>query len=72
MPMSNDLVIRILMEEANRASQRCEGYRDVLKDTIGDIVLLESQHRERRGQIQQDIDAKCSATGEWLAENRRS
>ena len=67
MPMNEQKVISILLEEVDEAPERCEGYRDELKDTIAEIVTLEHSNRRQRINIQQKVDDKCNATGVWLA-----
>ena len=67
MPINEQKVIGILLEEVDEAPERCEGYRDELRDTIAEIVTLERSNRQQRTNIQQKIDDKCNATGVWLA-----
>ena len=70
MPINEQKVIDILLEEVDEAPERCEGYRDYLKDTIAEIVMLERSNRQQRTNIQQKIDDKCNATGVWLADKQ--
>ena len=67
MPINEQKVIGILLEEVDEAPERCEGYHDELKDTIAEIVMLERSNRQQRTNIQQKIDDKCNVTGVWLA-----
>ncbi len=71
MPINHQKVIRILSEEVDKVPNRCEGYRDELKETIADIMMLERSNRQQRiYNIQQKIYDQCNATGAWLADKQ--
>ncbi len=71
MSINHQKLIRIVSEEVDKAPERCEGYRDELRDTIAEIVMLERSNRQQRiYNIQQQIDDKCNATGRLLADKQ--
>lgn len=70
MPINEQKVIGILREEVKNVPDRCPGYHAELEKTIAEIFMLERSNRERRINIQQEIDAKCDAAGRWLAERQ--
>ena len=70
MPANERKVVQIILEEVQHVEERCDGYRMVLADALSDIVTAERQHRIRGTNIQQQVNHKCNATGEYLAERR--
>ena len=70
MPLNQRKVIEILLEEVGTTEDRCEGYRDLLRETIAEIVEAERLHRERATTIQKDINDKCNAASRWLVEHQ--
>ena len=70
MPVKGRKVISILIDECDAIEERCEGYKEELKEVIADIMMAERQHRVKGTNIQQLINDKCNATGRFLAEKR--
>lgn len=70
MPANDQKVIQIILEEMNAVEDRCEGYRDMLTDALTDIIASERQHRVKGTNIQQQVNEKCNAVGQFLAQNR--
>ena len=71
MPANQSKVVDIILQEVRTINERCEGYHDMLTDTVVEILAAENQHRVRGTNIQQQISEKCNATGSFLAERRR-
>ena len=71
MPANDLMVVRVILQEADTIEQRCEGYREALKEAVVDIITAERQHRVRGTRIQQQVNDKCNAVGRFLAERRR-
>jgi len=70
MPLNEQKVIKIILEECKTIEERCEGYRGELVDVITDIITAERQHRVQGTNIQKKINDMCNATGRFLAERR--
>lgn len=70
MPANDRKVVEIILEEVQHVEERCDGYRMVLADALADIITAERQHRVKGTNIQQWVNQKCNATGEFLAEVR--
>ncbi len=70
MPLNEQKVINIILDECKTIEERCEGYREELVEIIADIVAAERQHRVHGTNIQQKVTDKCDATGRFLAESR--
>ena len=68
MPLNQQKVIGIILEEVDTTEERCEGYHVMLRDTISDIIVAERLHREQPTTIQRDINDKCGAASDWLVE----
>lgn len=72
MPISNEKVVKIVLEESESIEERCLGYKEVLVDTLVEIIEAEEQHRVQGTHIQKKIDDKCKAAGDFLAKNQGS
>ena len=70
MPLNERKIISIILGECEFVEERCRGYKEELVKTITEIITAERQHRVRGTNIQQKINDKCNATGQFLAENR--
>ena len=70
MPLNERKTIRIILNECKSIEERCDGYKEELRETITEIIALERQHRVQGTNIQQKINDKCSAAGDFLAGNR--
>lgn len=71
MPANQRKVVDIILQEVRTINERCEGYHDMLTDTVVDILAAENQHRVRGTNIQQQIAEKCNAAGSCLAARRK-
>ena len=71
MAINERRVIGIILDECDTTEERCAGYREMLLDTIAEIVAAEYRHKVQGTNIQQKIDDQCSAAGRFLAEQRR-
>ena len=70
MPLNELKTITIILDECQSIEERCEGYREELVETITEILALERQHSVQPTTIQQKINQKCNATGNFLAKTR--
>lgn len=70
MPANEQKVIQIILEEIRTAEDRCEGYREELMEAVSDIITSERQHRVKGTNIQQQVNERCHAVGQFLAQNR--
>ena len=70
MPISNQRVIKIILEECESIEERCSGYSDKLIGLLADIIEAEEEHRVKVTRIQQKIDDRCKACGDFLAKNQ--
>ena len=71
MPANQRKVVDIILQEVRTMDERCEGYHDMLTDTVVEILAAENQHRVRGTNIQQQIAEKCNAAGSFLAARRK-
>lgn len=71
MPANQRKVVDIILQEVRTINERCEGYRDMLTDTVVEILAAENQHRVRGTNIQQQISEKCNAAGSFLTAQRK-
>ena len=69
MALNQQKLVSIIMEEANKLPERCEGYREEIIETLSEIIDLERQHQREGIYIRQKITDKCSALGRFLSEN---
>ena len=67
MPLNEQKIIRIIFNECESIEERYDRYRDDLVILIADIIADERQHRVQGTNIQQKINDKCNAAGDYLA-----
>lgn len=70
MPANYRHVTTLILQELESIEERCQGYRASLVDAIVDIITAERQHRIKGTNIQQRVDEKCNAVGQFLADQR--
>ena len=70
LPLNEQKIISIILEQSEEIDERCDGYRTELIDVIGDILLHERNHRASATTIQQNINNSCNAAGRFLATQR--
>ena len=70
MPLNQQKIITIILDECKSIEERCAGYKEELVEVITEIIAAERQHRVQNTYIQQRINDKCSAAGDFLAGNR--
>ena len=58
MPANQRKVVDIILQEVHTMDERCEGYHDMLTDTVVEILAAENQHRVRGTNIQQQVAEK--------------
>ncbi len=71
MPANQRKVVDIILQEIRTINERCEGYHDMLTDTVVEILAAENQHRVKGTNIQQQVSGKCNAAGSFLAAQRK-
>ena len=67
MPLNDKKIISIILEECIGVEERCEGYRDEIREVITDILKYEQDHRLAATNIQQKINDKCGAAARFLS-----
>ena len=67
MPLNNRRVVQIVLDQVDVVDEKCEGYRNMIKDTLTDIMVDERDHMINGTNIQQRITAKCRSVGEWYS-----
>ena len=72
MPVNNQKVISIIIEEIKKLDERCSGYHELLTETVTDILAAEGTHRISLTNIQQQITEKCKAAGGALQRQTNS
>ena len=70
MPLNQHKVVSIILDEHKSVEERCDGYKKELINVIAEIIEAEGQHSVQGTNIQQKIDDKCEAVGDFLAANR--
>lgn len=70
MPADNQKILSIMMSEIDSIEERCEGYRDELRDTLAEIIGLVRDHKVNRTNIDQRVADKINATGGFLSQSR--
>jgi len=69
-PLNDRKIINIILNECKSLEERCDGYREEIRETIVEIITAERQHRVQGTNIQQKINGTCQAVGDFLASNQ--
>ena len=70
MPLNDQKIVSIILEQGVGVEERCKGYRNEIVDVIGDILEYERSHRVSATNIQQKISDKCNAAARFLVKQR--
>lgn len=70
MPLNEQKIITIILNECESVEERYNGYKEDLVELITDIIIAESQHRVKGTNIQQIITDSCYAAADILTRNR--
>ena len=70
MSLNNQKIISIILEQCTEVEERCDGYKKEIVGVISDILEYERSHRVSATNIQKQINNKCNAAAQFLA-NRR-
>ena len=71
MPANDQKIVSIMFSEIEAIDERCDGYRDQLKDTVSDIIAFVREHKINRTNVDQKVADKISATGRFLDDVRK-
>lgn len=66
MAYKDDKVIGILLEQSSAIDERCEGYRDELKEAVADIIMLERRHKFAKINIAIQVGDVVGRVGTFL------
>ena len=69
MAFKTDKIVKILLNEVDNVEERCRGYKNELKQTLGDIVYDEYRHSIARIDIIKKIEDKVDAMGQFHYKN---
>ena len=70
MPLNPGKILSIILDECESIEERYEDYKKDFVDLISDIIDDERKHLAQGTNIQQQINDKCNAAGNLLAEKR--
>ena len=71
MPANDQKIVSIMFSEIESIEERCDGYRDQLKDAVADILTFVREHKINRTNVDQKVADKISATGRFLDHVRK-
>ena len=69
--VESEKLVATLLEECQRLPERSEGYREVIQETVTDILTLERQHQRQATSIKQKITDKVDVAAQFLARDLR-
>ena len=70
MPLNQQKILRIILDERESIEERCDGYKEELTAAIAEILQYESEHRVSRMNIQKKINDKFNAVARFVAEQQ--
>ena len=66
MAYKDERIVQVLLEEASKVEERCEGYREEITEAMADIVQKERSHLFQRTNIVVDIGDVISRVGKFI------
>lgn len=66
MAYKDEKVIGILLEQASATEERCEGYREELKEALADIIMHERQNKFAKTNIAVKVSDVVGRVGTYL------
>ena len=67
MPLNDEKIISIILEQGAEIEERCDGYRKEIIEVVTDILIYERGHRVSATNIQKKINDKFNAAAQFLA-----
>lgn len=66
MAYKDEKIVRVLLAEATKVEERCDGYRDEITEAMAEIIQKERAHLFQRGNIVVDIGDVVSRVGKLI------
>ena len=66
MAYKDEKIVEVLLDEASRVDNRCEGYSDELTTAIADIIQVERSHVFRRTNVVSEITDIIERVGKFV------
>ncbi len=70
MPLNENKIFSIILEECDGIEERCKGYRDRIRKVTVEVLQDERAHRVSATNIQKKINDKCNAAAQFLTSHR--
>jgi len=70
MSIGDKKIVRTIIKECQGLEDRCPGYRSAILELITDILSIERRHQVSATRVQQKVNDKFKATGQWLTKAR--
>ena len=70
MPLNDQKIISIILEECTKVEERCDDYREEIVEVVAEILQYERGHRVSATNIQKKINDKCNAAARFLVTHR--
>lgn len=63
MAYNDKKILQVLLEELDKVPERCDGYRQELKDLLGTVLILEHDHAISRTNVVKKIADRVHRVG---------
>lgn len=70
MPLNPRKILGIILDESASIEERCDGYKEEFFEVMTEIIDYERKNLAQGTNIQQKINDKCNAAGDFLARKR--
>lgn len=67
MSIGDRKIVQTIIGECEELEERCPDYQSAILDLIADIIAIERRHQVSATRVQQKVNDKFRATGQWLA-----
>ena len=72
MAFNKEKILSILDDQIDQLDERCDGYKDEMRNLVNNVVRVETEHSVSRTNVAQKIEDYIIKTGKFLKENEVS
>ena len=72
MAINDEKILNILNLHVDDLDEKCDGYKDKIRDLVKNIIRLETEHAVSKTNISQKIEDSIIKVGKHLKENDES
>tara|TARA_R110000787_G_scaffold180697_5_gene292797 strand:- start:237 stop:470 length:234 start_codon:yes stop_codon:yes gene_type:complete len=72
MAFKDEKIVDVLLDEATKVEERCDGYVELIKDAVDNVIRFERAHVFRRSNIVQEITEAIESVAATVEDKTRN